>query len=78
MEEKLYTQVHVPKDFLPARVADKQQIGRDFSKNELAEFYKYDEPQVTNKSVIPVPKDSLLADVLRKHDNLIQAVAELS
>ena len=65
MEEKIYDR-QVTKQSLSARVVDEHQIERHFSMNELSELYEYkDEPQ-SERPVPKVPKDLLLAEMLKK------------
>ena len=49
----------------------KQQIERHFSMNELTELYEYKDEPFEQRPVPKVPKDVLLAELIRKHPKLI-------
>merc|ERR1719510_764222 len=70
MEQKIYDR-QVTKQSLSARVVDEQQIGRHFSMNELAELYEYTDENNETRDVPKVPKDLLLAELLKKHGSMI-------
>merc|ERR1719510_2873592 len=70
MEEKIYDR-QVTKQSLSARVVDEQQIERHFTMNELAELYTYNDEKDETRPVPKVPKDLLLAELLKKHGSMI-------
>ena len=70
MEEKIYDR-QVTKQSLSARVVDEQQIERHFTMNELAELYTYNDEKNETRPVPKVPKDLLLAELLKKHGSMI-------
>ena len=70
MEEKIYDR-QVTKQSLSARVVDEQQIERHFTMNELAELYTYNDEENETRPVPKVPKDLLLAELLKKHGSMI-------
>ena len=70
MEEKIYDR-QVTKQSLAARVIDEQQIERHFSMNELTELYEYKDEPMSRRPIPKVPKDVLLAELIKKHPSLI-------
>jgi len=70
MEEKIYDR-QVTKQSLSARVVDEHQIERHFSMNELAELYDFQDEDMSARPLPKVPKDRLLAEMLKRHDSLI-------
>lgn len=70
MEEKIYDR-QVSKQSLSARVVDEHQIERHFSMNELAELYEFNDEPDEQRPTPKVPKDLMLAELLKKHEKLI-------
>ena len=82
MENRIYDR-QIVKQALAMRVVDDQQIVRHFKENEIAELYKF-EPEPETEQIPLVPKDKLLADILRsektsklvvnyhEHDSLLE------
>merc|ERR1712110_1357661 len=70
MEEKIYDR-QVTKQSLSARVVDEHQIESHFTMNELAELYTYNDEKNETRPVPKVPKDLLLAELLKKHGSMI-------
>ena len=74
MEEKIYDR-QVTKQSLSARVVDEHQIERHFSMNELSELYEFKDEPDSERPIPKVPKDLLLAEMLKKHDKLVHSEA---
>ncbi|XP_059486869.1 transcriptional regulator ATRX homolog isoform X2 [Neocloeon triangulifer] len=73
MEEKIYDR-QVTKLALSGRVVDKQTIDRHYTQADLEELYSF-EPY--EEQIMPsFPKDRLLAEMYKKHKELIQAYFE--
>jgi transcriptional regulator ATRX len=70
MEEKIYDR-QVAKQSLSARVVDEHQIERHFSMNELAELYEFNDEPESERPLPKVPKDRLMAELLKKHSKMI-------
>lgn len=70
MEEKIYER-QVTKQAISKRVIDEQQIDRHYNQNDLQELYNYDlEPD--DERILPIlPKDRLLAEMLKKFEDMI-------
>ncbi|XP_070139732.1 transcriptional regulator ATRX homolog isoform X4 [Drosophila kikkawai] len=67
MEEKVYSR-SVTKQAMSFRVVDEQQIDRHYNMAELAELYTLTIPQKIERTVPVLPKDTILADLLRQSD----------
>ncbi|XP_044744842.1 transcriptional regulator ATRX homolog [Coccinella septempunctata] len=70
MEMKIYER-QVTKQAISKRVIDEQQIDRHYNQNDLAELYKFEEPDLDVRPTPLVPKDVLLGELLRNHDDKI-------
>ncbi|XP_068158418.1 transcriptional regulator ATRX homolog isoform X4 [Drosophila tropicalis] len=84
MEEKVYSR-SVTKQAMSFRVIDEQQIDRHYNMAELAELYTLTKPQKTERTVPVLPKDTILAYLLRhselvykyhEHDSLLESKIE--
>ncbi|XP_020800143.1 transcriptional regulator ATRX homolog [Drosophila serrata] len=67
MEEKVYSR-SVTKQAMSFRVVDEQQIDRHYNMAELAELYTLTTPQRNERTMPVLPKDTILADLLRQSD----------
>ncbi|XP_070134901.1 transcriptional regulator ATRX homolog isoform X3 [Drosophila bipectinata] len=67
MEEKVYSR-SVTKQAMSFRVVDEQQIDRHYNMAELAELYTLSIPQSNERTMPLLPKDTVLADLLRQTD----------
>ncbi|XP_012269869.2 transcriptional regulator ATRX-like [Athalia rosae] len=74
MEEKIYNR-QVTKLSLSCRVVDEQQIERHYSNHDLAELYQF-EPNTKEKPTLNLPKDRLLAEILRKYEDRVETFHE--
>lgn len=70
MEEKIYER-QVTKQAISKRVLDEQQIDRHYKENDLMELYTHDLEPEKERELPLLPKDRLLADLLRRFDHLI-------
>ncbi|XP_046869020.1 transcriptional regulator ATRX-like isoform X2 [Drosophila willistoni] len=84
MEEKVYSR-SVTKQAMSFRVVDEQQIDRHYNMAELAELYTLTKPQKSERTVPVLPKDTILAYLLRQsdlvykyheHDSLLESKIE--
>ncbi|RWS26955.1 Transcriptional regulator ATRX-like protein, partial [Leptotrombidium deliense] len=66
MEEKIYEK-QIMKQSLSCRVVDSQQIQRHFSHRDLAELYRFFPDNNAERPTPVLPKDNLLADLLKQH-----------
>ncbi|XP_047111302.1 transcriptional regulator ATRX homolog isoform X1 [Schistocerca piceifrons] len=67
MEEKIYDR-QVTKLSLSCRVVDEQQIERHYNMADLQEMYMFDPEQVSKRPTPLLPKDRLLAELLKEHE----------
>ncbi|XP_044315161.1 transcriptional regulator ATRX homolog isoform X2 [Drosophila rhopaloa] len=67
MEEKVYSR-SVTKQAMSFRVVDEQQIDRHYNMAELAELYTLTTPKNCERTMPVLPKDTILADLLRQSD----------
>ncbi|XP_021926690.1 transcriptional regulator ATRX-like isoform X1 [Zootermopsis nevadensis] len=70
MEEKIYDR-QVTKLSLSCRVVDEQQIERHYNMADLQELYQFDPEQKTKRPTPILPKDRLLAELLKEHEHWI-------
>lgn len=70
MEEKIYNR-QVTKLSLACRVVDEQQIERHYSMSALRELYIYNPEEKSSTDTPLVPKDILLAELVRQEDSWI-------
>lgn len=70
MEEKIYER-QVTKQAISKRVIDEQQIDRHYNQNDLQALYKF-EPTPETRPVPLVPKDVMLAELLKKEDTIFR------
>ncbi|XP_069683035.1 transcriptional regulator ATRX-like isoform X2 [Periplaneta americana] len=70
MEEKIYDR-QVTKLSLSCRVVDEQQIERHYNMADLQELYQFDPEQKTKRPTPILPKDRLLAEMLKEHEQWI-------
>ncbi|XP_033248524.1 transcriptional regulator ATRX homolog isoform X1 [Drosophila miranda] len=84
MEEKVYSR-SVTKQAMSFRVVDEQQIDRHYNMEELAELYTLTKPKKSERSMPVLPKDTILAHLLRQselvykyheHDSLLENKVE--
>lgn len=75
MEEKIYKR-QVTKVSLEKRVLDEHQIERHYTMGNLQELYMYNPLPMEMWSVPKLPKDIMLADILKKHKDVIVAYHE--
>nr|CAD7456962.1 unnamed protein product [Timema tahoe] len=71
MEEKIYDR-QVTKLSLSCRVVDEQQIERHYNMADLQELYTFDPEQTTKRPIPILPKDRLLAELLKEHEKVIE------
>ncbi|XP_038056819.1 transcriptional regulator ATRX homolog isoform X2 [Patiria miniata] len=75
MEEKIYER-QVTKQSLSCRVVDEHQIERHFTSQDLSELYTFnperlDDPNVPERETPVLPKDYVLAEILKRKDKWI-------
>ncbi|GFG39285.1 hypothetical protein Cfor_02210, partial [Coptotermes formosanus] len=70
MEEKIYDR-QVTKLSLSCRVVDEQQIERHYNMADLQELYKFNPEEKTKRPTPILPKDRLLAELLKDHEQWI-------
>lgn len=70
MEMKIYER-QVTKQAISKRVIDEQQIDRHYNQSDLAELYKFEEPELDVRPIPLVPKDVLLGELLQNHEDKI-------
>ncbi|XP_023703931.1 transcriptional regulator ATRX isoform X3 [Cryptotermes secundus] len=70
MEEKIYDR-QVTKLSLSCRVVDEQQIERHYNMADLQELYRFNPEQKTKRPTPILPKDRLLAELLKEHEEWI-------
>jgi transcriptional regulator ATRX len=70
MEEKIYDR-QVTKLSLSCRVVDEQQIERHYNMADLQELYKFNPEEKTKRPTPILPKDRLLAELLKEHEQWI-------
>ncbi|XP_068081267.1 transcriptional regulator ATRX homolog isoform X2 [Anabrus simplex] len=75
MEEKIYDR-QVAKLSLSCRVVDEQQIERHYNMADLAELYRFNPEQKTKRPTPILPKDVLLAELLKENDSFIETYHE--
>ncbi|XP_022086719.1 transcriptional regulator ATRX-like isoform X2 [Acanthaster planci] len=90
MEEKIYER-QVTKQSLSCRVVDEHQIERHFTSTDLSELYTFtperlDDPNVPERETFVLPKDYVLAEMLKhkdkwivkyhEHDSLLENIEE--
>ncbi|CAN8012098.1 unnamed protein product, partial [Ixodes pacificus] len=75
MEEKIYVR-QVAKQSLACRVVDEQQIERHFNAADLMELYSFSPESKSNMPTPMVPKDRLLAEMLKRHQHWIVSYHE--
>ncbi|XP_063222750.1 transcriptional regulator ATRX homolog isoform X2 [Bacillus rossius redtenbacheri] len=74
MEEKIYDR-QVTKLSLSCRVVDEQQIERHYNMADLQELYNFN-PEPSTTSTPMLPKDRLLAELLKEHEKIIETYHE--
>lgn len=70
MEEKIYER-QIIKQSLSCRVVDEQAIQRHFKASELSELYVFKPDKRKERPTLKVPKDRLLAELIKKHKDYI-------
>lgn len=65
MEEKVYER-QVTKQAISKRVIDEQQIDRHYNQNDLNELYKFSPSPEEPRPIPNLPKDRLLAELLKE------------
>lgn len=75
MEEKVYDR-QVAKLSLSSRVVDEQQAHRHFSHNDLQELYTFTPKTKSERPVPLLPKDKMMAELLKMCDEWIEAYHE--
>ncbi|XP_068081262.1 transcriptional regulator ATRX [Anabrus simplex] len=75
MEEKIYDR-QIAKLSLSCRVVDEQQIERHYNFADLNELYSFDPQQKAKRPTPVLPKDRLLAELLKEHESIIETYHE--
>lgn len=70
MEEKIYER-QINKQSLSIRVLDELAVGRHFRSQDVQELYKFEPDMSVERSLPNLPKDKLLADIIKENNLLI-------
>ncbi|KAI5742804.1 hypothetical protein M8J77_011475 [Diaphorina citri] len=75
MEEKIYDR-QVAKQSMSCRVVDEQQIDRHFTRSDIHELYEFKPDEKKERKTPALPKDRLMAEMIKEMDSKIVAFHE--